>query len=257
MIAAPPIPDIAQLLDNYLLAKNQAEGERSIVGNATWRASKLGSCLRAQYLEFFLEQPKNKPFTALTLRRFEVGHQWGRQFCKWFEDLGFGVEEEVELYDEELDVGAHGDFILTSERGNKCGVELKSVNSMWFWYRAKEKETTASPEHMMQTACYDLLARKAGLEIPWIVLSVSKDDLTINQDVVTEEHRDRALQRLTSLNHAVATGVAPDCTCTDPKGNYNGNEFKYCGYYEGDAEAARKRGAKPAGECCRILVAAS
>lgn len=251
---ATPIPEISTLLDDFLVAKNKAEGGRSITGNATWRASKLGSCLKAQYLEFFLKQPKLEEFSALTLRRFEVGNQWGRQFARWFREMGYGVEEEVELHDEDLDVGAHGDFILTSQRGNKVGIELKSMNSMYFWYRAREKETVASPEHMMQTATYDILARKQGLEIPWLVLCVSKDDLTMNQDLVTEAHRERALDRLNTLNLAVATGKIPPCTCTDPEGNYNGNEWKYCCYWPGKPENKKRKGAKPdAGvACCEV-----
>lgn len=249
-----PVPNISLLLDQHLLEKNQAEGNREIVGNATWRASKLGACLKAQYLEFFLKQPKLEEFSALTLRRFEVGHQWGRQFARWFKEMGFEVQEEVELYDEELNVGAHGDFILTSQRGNKVGIELKSMNSMYFWYRARELETVASPEHMMQTATYDILARKQGIEIPWLVLCVSKDDLTMNQDIVTEAHRERALDRLRVLNQAIKTGKIPTCTCTDPEGNYNGNEWKYCGYWPGRPENKKKKGAKPEPGlvCCEV-----
>jgi hypothetical protein len=264
------VPDISKLLDDYLVAQDKTEGEREITGSATWRASKLGSCLRAQFLEFHLKQPKLEEFSALTLKKFEVGHSWSRQFSKWFKEMGFEVQEEVELYDEELDVGAHGDYILTSQRGNKVGIELKSVQSRWFWHRTQEEESTATEAHMMQTACYDLLARKKGLEIPWMVVSVSKDDLTIVQDLVTEDHRDRALTRLIFLNAAKNTNTPPPCTCTDPEGNYNGSEWRYCGYYAGSEESKKnphnektgelyangkpkyKKVFKPDGACCEV-----
>lgn len=240
------IPDISSLLDSHLLAKNKAEGDRPVAGGMTWRASKLGSCLRAQYLEFYLKQPKIVPMDALSLRRFEIGHSWGRQFAQWFRDLGYRVSEEIELHDSSLDVGGHADFVISKYDGDKhrpTGVELKSVNSKWFWYRTREKETTASPEHMMQAAVYSLLTANA---YPWIVLTVSKDDLTMQQDVVTEQHRQLAIDRIDTLNSAVSFNEIPPCTCLD------GWEFKYCSYYEGDVKEARKKGAKPDGKCCEI-----
>jgi len=239
------VPNISALLDAHLLAKREAEGDRLVAGGATWRASKLGSCLRAQYLEFFLKRPKLAEFDALTLRKFEVGHQWGRQFEEWFTNLGFTVYPEQELHDASLDIGGHADFILHNpETDVKLGVELKSVNSRWFWFRTKEKETTASPEHMMQTAVYSLLTNN---KFPWIVLTVSKDDLTMEQDVVTDEHRAAALNRLTVLHAAKEGKIAPPvCTCL------GGWSWKYCGYYAGDRKAAKQKGAKPDGECCVI-----
>lgn len=242
------IPNISALLDQHLLAKRDAEPDRAISGGATWRASKLGSCLRQQYLEFCLKQPKLDEFSAQTLRRFEVGHQWGRQFAVWLADLGFEVQEEVELHDADLDIGAHVDFIITKD-GQTTGIELKSVNSAWFSYRDKAKETTASPENMMQAACYDILSRKQGRAHPWIVLTCSKDDLRMNQDEVTQAHRDLAEQTLRQLNAAKISGKPPECTCLD------GWVWKYCGFYEGDKMAAKKKGAKPepGAKCCQIL----
>ena len=242
--ATPTIPNISKLLYDHLIAKNKAEGERPVAGSMTWRASKLGSCLRAQYLEFYLKRPFLEEFDALSLRRFEVGHQWGRTFEEWFLEMGFGVRLEQELFDPALDIGGHADFILTGGLDVKLGVELKSVNSKWFWYRAREKETTASPEHMMQAAVYSLLT---GNEFPWIVLTVSKDDLTIEQDVVTDEHRRLARERINILNAVKRPGVLPPpCTCKDDW------QWKYCPYYAGDRKAAKQKGAKPDGECCVV-----
>ena len=257
------IPDISDLLDAHLLAKRDAEGDRPVAGGMTWRASKLGSCLRQQYLELHLKQPKLEEFDALSLRRFEVGHQWGRQFARWFRDMGYDVEEEVELYNAALDVGAHGDFVVRGP-GFKVGIELKSVNSRWFWRRTNDGEmTTASPDHMMQAATYQLLT---GHEFPWMVLSVSKDDLTMIQDVVTDEHCNIAMHRLAILNGAKATGVPPPCTCLDDW------RWRYCGFYSGSDESKKtqhsektgelyangkpkyRKAYKPDGECCKVLV---
>lgn len=244
MSATIAIPNISAMLDAHLLAKREAEGEREIAGKCTWRASKLGSCLRAQYLEFFLKRPKFEEFDALTLRKFEVGHQWGRQFEEWFDRMfdAHEVKTEVELSDSSLDIGGHADFIVVNKDG-PLGIELKSVNSRWFWYRAREKETTASPEHMMQAAVYSLLTLN---QFPWIVLTVSKDDLTMEQDVVTEEHRRAALDKLELLNGAKLGGDPPQCTCL------TGWEWKYCGYYAGNRKAPYMKGAKPDGDCCVI-----
>jgi len=258
------VPNISDLLDRMLLAKRAAEGDREIVGGATWRASKLGSCLRQQYLEFFLKQPKLEEFSALSLRRFEVGHQWGRQFSKWLRELGYVVDEEVQLYDEELDVGAHGDYIVSHGDEAEFGIELKSVSSQWFWNRTNSGETTASPDHLMQTATYKVLWRRHNPDIPWIVLTVSKDDLTLIQDDITETHCDMALDRLRILNEAKVIGPPP-CTCLDDW------HWRYCGYYAGSDESKKtqhsvpiegefykngkqkyKKIYKPDGECCVI-----
>lgn len=227
------IPSLSTMLDEHLLAKAAAEGDREVTGGATWRASRIGSCLKQQYLEFHLKQPKVNDFDAQSLRRFEVGHSWSRQFAKWFEEMGFSVQEEVEFYDEELDLGAHADFILDREDPElpgriiqRLGVELKSVNSRAFWHDDK-----APIENMLQAACYDILYRKKGLSrsqvCTWLVLRVSKDDLTMNQHLVTEHHRDMAMERLEILNTAKKTGVAPPCTCTEGDDPWH---YKYCGY---------------------------
>lgn len=258
------IPDISDLIDQHLELKRIAEGAREITGGMTWRASKLGYCLRQQYLEFFLKKPKITDFDAKALKRFEVGHAWSRQFAQWFRDMGYEVQEELELFDRVLDIGAHADFIVTgpSKRapGNLSalhlpnvtfGVELKSVNSKTFWYRTKMKEESAAPEHMIQAAVYSILRP----EIEWIVLTVSKDDLTIEQDLVTQSHRESALGRLHLLNKAKTLSVLPPCTCKDDW------QWQYCGYWP-DVEAReewlkltpaqRKATGKPEGECCGI-----
>lgn len=229
--------DFPALIDKFLLGRRDAEGNREIVGNATWRGSKLGSCLRQQYIEFFLKQPKLEQFSATTLRRFEVGHAWSAIFKGWFEDMGLLAHEEMEFFDADLDVGAHADFLLGIEGKLIAGIELKSVNSKAFWYRAKQADTTASPENMMQTALYDILARKQGIEIPWYVVTVSKDDLQMNQDQVTQAHRDEALARLATLNEAKLLGVPPPCSCMDPNGAFNGNGWKWCPYSESSDDA--------------------
>lgn len=233
MATAVEIPNISALLDRHLELQRIAEGEREITGGATWRASQLGKCLRQQYLRYVVKKPLLQEDDALSLKRFEIGHFWGARFSQWFSDMGFAVEEEVEWYDHAMDLGAHVDFII-SRPGLQLGVELKSVNSKWFWYRARSDGDTASPENMMQAATYDLMARAKGYEFPWIVLTVSKDDLTMEQDVVTAEHRKAALARIILLNAAKATMTPPACTCTDPNGEWNGNGWKYCGYYAGD-----------------------
>lgn len=242
------IPNVADLLDKHLLAKRAAEGEREITGGRTWRASKLGYCLRQQYLEFFLKQPKIGDFNAKTLKRFEVGHTWSRQFAQWFREMGYDVTEEMELDSEDLDVGAHVDFILN----NEIGIELKSVNSKTFWYRERNGETTAAAEHMIQAATYSLLMPTVPT---WLVLTVSKDDLTIVQDVVTEGWRIEATRRLLILNNSVATGQLLPCTCRDDW------QWQYCGYWA-DTKARdewlaltpyqRKKQGKPDGDCCVV-----
>src|SRR5215469_3757363 len=173
--------DLAQAFDTHLLEKNDQESKRPIAGNATWRASRLGSCMRAQYLEHVLHVEPLIPLDALSLRRFEIGHFWTNQFKRWFEEMGLLLHEEYELHDPSLDIGAHADFIV-GNKDWKAGVELKSMQSRYFWYRKKEgSETVASPAHLIQASVYDHLCQQQGINMPWYVITVSKDDLSIHQ----------------------------------------------------------------------------
>lgn len=267
---APVFTDtgISKLIHDYLDKKREAEGKREIAGGRTWRASKLGSCLKAQYLEFALKQPPTFPDDAKSTKRFEVGDVWGEIFRRWFDGMGLLLHEELALDDPKLDVGAHVDFIIGNGKW-KAGIELKSMQSRYFWHRINEGRTEiATDGHLIQAATYDLLSRQQGVTMPWYVVVVSKDDLTIEQSVVREEHREMALQRLHALNTAKALGVAPPCECTDEAAFWGGREWRWCSFYGGSPEsrtesksvktdekyangkAKYKKVFTPDGECC-------
>lgn len=245
------IPDLYALINTHLRTQYEAEQEREIVAGKTWRGSKLGYCLRRQYLEFGVKQPKLRGVSDTTLRKWAVGKIWGEAYLRWYSEMGLVLAEEAEMYADDLDVGAHADFILGSERW-QCGVEVKSVHSAYFWYRKKNKETTATFENMMQGAIYDILKRREGVTIPWLVQPTSKDDLFSTQDLVTEKHRKEALRRLEALNTALRTGEAPPCTCLDPKGEWGGGGWKMCDYYPPEFPTGKND--KPADvECCALV----
>lgn len=245
--------DIATLVDSHLLDKHEREGKRPVTGGATFRASRLGACLRAQYLEAVVKAPPIVPITALTLRKFMAGDVYEEQFKQLFQEMGLLLDEQIELYDAELDVGANADFIIGDSEW-KLGVECKSMNSMYFWYRTKESApTTASLPHLLQAGMYNELCRRQGHDFEWVVMPVSRDDCYNTQDLVTQEHRAMALDRLATLRYAKETGQAPSCECNDPNAPWGGREWKWCPFYRGtDASTKQKRNAHPDGPCCEV-----
>jgi hypothetical protein len=230
--AAPTaLPNIASFLSAHLEKKRAEQGGRATAGNATWRASLIGSCLRRQYMELHLEIPPLRQDDVKSLKRFEVGHAWAGIFERWFEEMGMLRASEIERVDTYLDIGSHEDYMI-EVAGMKIGVELKSVQSTWFNYRTKEGG--ARVEHLLQAATSDVIQRRRGIEIPRMVLSVSKDDLQIAQDWVTEEHRQEVLDRLAVLNECKAAGVPPPCTCNHTAAAW---QWRWCPYYNGSDDS--------------------
>jgi len=244
---------LADVLDIYFTTLGDVDAHRPVAGGRTWRGSLLGSCLRRQYIQAVEHRPL--PLVdARTQRVFQVGHLTGRLIGEAFQALGILLEEELPLSDDELDIGAHVDFLIggpiqapgsddrllvtVRERLRarygpelpRIGVELKSKNSKSFWWAAKKKETVAGDHQLIQAACYDVLARRHGVPVDrWAVLSVSKDDLTLAEDHVTDWHRAQVVERLTALNKAK---VAQDpsslpCSCLT---DWGGKGWKYCPY---------------------------
>jgi hypothetical protein len=201
-------PDISSQIVNHLRSKH--EEYREIAGGARWRCSKLGYCLKGQWLAAKGVKP-TREVDDLSLRRFEVGHFWGRSFTQWFTDMGWDFQEEEIFFDGSLNLGGHADYVIS--KPFELGIELKSVQSRAFWYAAKGQGPVAKPHHLIQAGAYDLMMRRQGSAIPWIVLCASKDDLTLEQTPVREEHREMALSRAEALNYYFDENIAPPCEC--------------------------------------------
>lgn len=279
------VPPVGRLIEDYLLRKREQEGKRKVAGGRRWRASRLGSCLRAQWLEAVEEREPLVTLKARSLKRYSVGDVWNDTFKRWFDDMHLLIHEEYALSDAELNVGGHVDFIIGNEKiiglmqeGDfpppvwRCGIEIKSVHSTYFKYREREDGMeTATPSMMVQAATYDVLSRRMGVEMPWVVVCVSKDDLMMGQTVVTEKWRTMALERIQLLNQCLAAGTPPPCECKMEQGLWGGREWRFCDYYAGSQESAEtphkekvegefyKNGKPkyrtvyhPDGECCQV-----
>jgi len=240
---------LPELLDTVFAGIGEFEAQREIAGGRKWRASLLGSCLRRQYIELVEKRPY-PPVDARTQRIFQVGHLTGELIGKALKSAGILLEEELALDDEEWDIGAHVDFLIGGPVQNGdgdpfsqairervrqmfsdplpvIGVELKSKSSKSFWWAKKKNEPVAGENQLIQAATYDVLARKKNLHVDrWVVLSVSKDDLSMAEDYVTEEHRRKVMRRLMLLNNATEARDLPcDCLIT-----WNGKGWMYCPY---------------------------
>lgn len=266
-------PSVQSLIDLAVKTKSEYDGYRGTAGEARWRASQIGYCPRAQMLRA-RGAPELGTIEIPILRRFAVGNVFAEWVKQTFEDLGILISVEQPLFDEELNLGAHCDFLIGGRPdmsheedyeyiGNLrfrasalglipyTGVELKSVHSRSWWYKAKKGGFVAGHHQMLQAAAQSLLWQRLGMEPKverWVVLTISKDDLTMQEDVCLPEHFEEALHRVQDLNYHWEHGTYPPCTCfIDMDGDY----WKYCRYYEGSEESKKKgRDSKPDGPCC-------
>jgi len=208
-------------IDAHLYEQVNAS-RRDVAGRKRWRASLIGSCLRAQYLT---EQGvAGLPIDARTARIFEVGHLTGRMVEGWFKDMGILLGAEVPFADDDLNLGAHADFIVKHE-GSIVGLELKSKSSKSFWWAAKKNETVAGHNQLLQAAACALLAERADYHVDyWQVMSISKDDLSIQLDDVTGAHMQEVIERCAQLNAATSHLDLP-CDCFEV---FGGKGWKWC-----------------------------
>lgn len=241
---------IAALVDGVLRARNVG---REIAGGAIFRASEIGYCPRSTLLKARGAEPSRDTINEATLRRFEVGHMTAAWVGNLLSEAGMLVATEQPLHDPGWNLGGHADFIMrdgTSDTGGPLvGVELKSMQSRAFWHGAKsENGTVAQPHQFLQAATYALLAERTNLRFGgeavgrWMVVSISKDDLTIAEDPVTEAHKAAAAARILLLNEHLSAGTLPGCECL------TGWMWRYCGFYRGSEESIKRK--KADGSCC-------
>jgi len=264
-------PSIQSLIDLAVKTKASYDGYRGTAGEARWRASQIGYCPRAQMLRA-RGTPELGTIETPILRRFAVGNVFAEWVKQTFEDLGILLSVEQPLYDKELNLGAHCDFLIggpvdyhqDSDYLDELrmyardlgpipytGVELKSVHSKSWWYKAKKGGFVAGHHQMLQAAAQGLLWQRLDIAPKverWVVLTISKDDLTMQEDACLPEHFEEALHRVQDLNYHWERDTYPPCTCfIDMDGDY----WKYCRYYEGSEESKKKgKESKPDGPCC-------
>lgn len=174
------------------------EEKRNVAGGKTWRASLLGSCPRRQYLDLVLHREPVVPMSDTTRRNFAVGHMVGWYMSGLFHDAGILISEEHSLSDDDLDIGAHVDFIIggripdPDHSSNEAarlalremfgddelpvtGIELKTKKPESVYWAEKKNEPMADVGQRMQAGIYDVLAERAGLKIDsWQVLTFNK-----------------------------------------------------------------------------------
>lgn len=256
-------PSIQGMLDSYLLARREFDGNRETAEGALWRASNIGMCLRRQWMEAMKIPHTNEP-DARSLRRFLIGDVTAEALLKAFWHLGVLRHpevpwgEELAMYDPELRVGGHVDAIiggkieapgedvkeetrkflvyvrtkLTEAYGPELpmtGVEFKTTNSRSWWHAAKQNRPVAGEHQILQAATYDILAQSTQkVQVDrWVIACVSKDDCMIDEAGVTLGHKQKVLKRLEILNSAYDNGVVPDCECGEMWG---GKAVDWCAY---------------------------
>lgn len=229
------LPDLRAEIATLLREQNEKRHAEHVPSGMTWVARSLGGCLRSQYLS---RHVKKSPTWTRTLEekdklnfKYRVGDFWEEIFSILFTELGYKFRRQVEVHDSDLDVAGQIDFMIDSPF--QLGVEVKSVHSTYFWYRARYQDNISTPENFMQAATYEICKSREGDDRPWAVLPISKDDFWFELEPVTEAHVAAAHARLNALNRAKRLSEPPPCTCSDPNGSFGGTGWRFCDYFEG------------------------
>jgi hypothetical protein len=188
----------------------------------SWRASRLGSCLRGMYYE----RLGMKPDTEFDDRKLRVFH-CGKLFEEWVVGLikkqeQYKVETQVRIEDKEINVSGYADLILEDKTG-KMVYEIKSKNSQGFKYL---EATSGQEQHRKQLwiYLYCLKIEKGNL------LYLSKDDLRIAEYPVflnDEELSKETLGEIELLNKAWKNKT-PEILPLPEKGSF---QDKFCNYH--------------------------
>lgn len=285
-VVTAPIPSLQSLIDIGLQARADYEGDRPVAGGERWRASKIGTCLREQYLAAKGIPARVVP-DAVSRRNFFIGDETADALLKVFWHLGVLIEpktpraKELSLSDPELHLGANVDAIVggrvqpvpedlppekqdylahiraalvaaVGEELGVTGVEIKTVKKgSWDW-SVRQRRTIAQERHFLQTACYAILAERRGIKVDrWVVLSCNKENLLMTEEGITNAHRDEVFHRLAVLNYAYDNGLPPYCNCFDPE-NFGGKGWAYCPYYSGSRDSRMSAKKVPDAGCCEI-----
>ena len=86
---------IPELVDLARFQRTQAEGSRPVAGGMPFRVSKLGMCLREQYL--LAKGVKPREYDLRTLGVFEAGHRAAARLADELRGLGVLVAEEYQM----------------------------------------------------------------------------------------------------------------------------------------------------------------
>lgn len=177
---------INSLIDDAMIAERGRQKSRNYLG-----ASILGSeCVRSLQYEFF-HAPKDKDFSAQTLRRFERGH-WAEKFMiKLFKNAGFDLQVEqspgkqfgFSLLDNR--VAGHADGIFHG--GDDCLKypalwENKCLDSKGVSKLKKDRLKKAYPNYFSQVMLYAAYLNLT--ENPIIFTALNADTMEIHIELV-------------------------------------------------------------------------
>jgi len=163
-----------------------------------WHASRLGNCLRGQYLERIGAEP-DEPLDDRVKRIFAVGDLFeGFVINTVASHTGTRIMTQISVLDEERDISGKAD-LWVSHGGEAELYELKSKHSKSFHYMRKKGKPME--QHALQLWIYlDNLEIEKGN-----VLYVSKDDLCVEEYPIrrhSEDLREETERRLDLLNKA-------------------------------------------------------
>lgn len=167
-----------QIINDYLTAELAKERK---TGRSRWWASGAGYCMRRECYERagISRVREEDPRSLRVMNAGKIFHRWAQGLI----DAAVGeAHAERELTIPELDVVGHVDNIVQLAWGWTL-VDYKSQHGDSFWH-GKKNGTMLKDHQRLQLGTYLLGLQKDYPGINGMVLYISRDDLSINQEVV-------------------------------------------------------------------------
>lgn len=175
--------NVQETIDSVL--KNTDKEKAKDYAQTSFHVGSLSGCLRGAYLERKGEHVK-MPYDARKLRVFKMGNLVEEFVEDCLTKAGKIVETQGRLEWPEFNLSGRFDFLtLDEERGYGVN-ECKSVHSGAFHW-AKKRDGKPSDSKLMQVAMYHDKLKERFPQLYASVIDVSKDDLCINEYVLTAD----------------------------------------------------------------------
>lgn len=203
-----------------------------------WHASSLAECPKAHYLKRLGVERVNRPGAGKMLR-WKAGHLIEEVIRPFLEVEFDDLKSNVRLNNKELDLT--GEYDNYSEKRGMI-IEVKSVHDRAFKYKKVGEDRfnliDSKPylNHELQNHAYALMLQEEGKPVNGITYvyitldgRIATYSTKVNDNILAEVKK-----RLSILNDAWESKIAPKCICQDKNHPLYKSTMQYCDYKDGD-----------------------
>ena len=210
--------------------------------------SQLGKCMRVQWLSI-KHYAQTTPPSPGALVNFQLGFLFEELFTKALKASEIEFQDQLAIYDEELNVAGTTDFVLRDvEKDEYEVIDTKTESMLASGYRKREHKTflQAHPEYEVQLGTYMMLLKRQGKNVTrgrFVVIIKDNGMMSEHFVILTPELETYIMGRINQMNHYLSTNTLPPCTC-------EGWEIGYCGYGNPKTRIENKSKKIVNSECC-------